>query len=203
MHGTRNRHLLTTVIVDELFPAAPLRMLNRGSDCFMSNMFRGPSTHRGRSVWAVGAGEDDMWLCRACELKEEGQPVPQCCLCPVTGGALKPTTLRGIWCHVACMHWIPEVSPPHHQPIYYLFSLLNFIRCHRRSLHPEPLHLHGAYLCWTDYGPWPRHLLRLPPPIEASWILHLARARTCRRSLHSTDTLCTLFVFVNGDVSQT
>lgn len=57
-----------------------------------------------------GAGEDDMWLCRPCELKEEGAAAPQCCLCPVTGGALKPTTLRGVWCHLTCMHWIPEVS---------------------------------------------------------------------------------------------
>ncbi len=50
-----------------------------------------------------------MWLCRACELKEEGRPPPQCCLCPVAGGALKPTTLPGLWAHAACMQWIPEV----------------------------------------------------------------------------------------------
>jgi hypothetical protein len=34
----------------------------------------------------------------------------QCCLCPIMGGALKPTTLEGDqWCHAACMQWIPEV----------------------------------------------------------------------------------------------
>ena len=53
---------------------------------------------------------DDMWLCRACELRESGDPAPQCCLCPVQGGALKPTTLPGVWCHVACMQWTPEVT---------------------------------------------------------------------------------------------
>jgi PHD-zinc-finger like domain len=58
------------------------------------------------------AGVEDMWLCRACELKEEGRPPPQCCLCPVAGGALKPTTIPGLWAHAACMQWIPEVQAP-------------------------------------------------------------------------------------------
>ncbi|KAK9830484.1 hypothetical protein WJX72_011976 [[Myrmecia] bisecta] len=55
-------------------------------------------------------GVDDMWLCRACELKEEGKPPPQCCVCPVEGGALKPTDVAGLWCHATCMQWIPEVT---------------------------------------------------------------------------------------------
>ena len=42
-------------------------------------------------------------------LQEEGSQ-PQCCLCPVEGGALKPTTIPGLWCHAACMQWIPEVA---------------------------------------------------------------------------------------------
>ena len=45
-------------------------------------------------------------------LQEEDKPPPQCCLCPVTGGALKPTTEDGLWCHAACMQWIPEVRGP-------------------------------------------------------------------------------------------
>ena len=53
---------------------------------------------------------DDIWLCRACELREAGEPAPQCCLCPVEGGALKPTTIPGAWCHVTCMQWTPEVT---------------------------------------------------------------------------------------------
>lgn len=55
-------------------------------------------------------GVEDMWLCRACELREEGRAAPQCCLCPVAGGALKPTTMQGIWCHAACLQWVPEVT---------------------------------------------------------------------------------------------
>ncbi|EIE18236.1 hypothetical protein COCSUDRAFT_10830, partial [Coccomyxa subellipsoidea C-169] len=56
-------------------------------------------------------GVDDMWLCRACELKvRRDAKAPQCCLCPVTGGALKPATDKGLWAHAACMQWIPEVT---------------------------------------------------------------------------------------------
>ena len=52
----------------------------------------------------------------ACLLQEEGAAAPQCCLCPVTGGALKPATMpggtamQGLWCHATCMQWIPEVT---------------------------------------------------------------------------------------------
>ena len=58
--------------------------------------------------------------CRACELREDEQPEPQCCLCPVAGGALKPTTITGCWCHATCMQWIPEVTcvdPTRMEPI--------------------------------------------------------------------------------------
>lgn len=55
-------------------------------------------------------GVEEMWLCRACELKEDGKPAPQCCLCPVAGGALKPANLGGLWCHSACVQWVPEVA---------------------------------------------------------------------------------------------
>jgi hypothetical protein len=47
---------------------------------------------------------EDKWICSACEAVHQGQPRPQCVVCPIDGGALKPTTLSGIWCHVACMH---------------------------------------------------------------------------------------------------
>lgn len=43
-------------------------------------------------------------------LQKEGDEPPQCCLCPVTGGALKQTVEPGLWCHCACMQWIPEVT---------------------------------------------------------------------------------------------
>ncbi|XP_010915647.1 histone-lysine N-methyltransferase ATX4 [Elaeis guineensis] len=47
------------------------------------------------------------WVCRACEL-----PLHQweCCLCPVKGGALKPTDVDSLWVHVTCAWFQPEVS---------------------------------------------------------------------------------------------
>nr|ACR35362.1 unknown [Zea mays] len=47
-----------------------------------------------------------LWLCNLCR---PGAPrvSPKCCLCPVTGGAMKPTT-DGRWAHLACAIWIPE-----------------------------------------------------------------------------------------------
>ncbi|KAL3572554.1 hypothetical protein D5086_026458, partial [Populus alba] len=47
-----------------------------------------------------------LWLCNLCR---PGAPdsTPPCCLCPVIGGAMKPTT-DGRWAHLACAIWIPE-----------------------------------------------------------------------------------------------
>ncbi|XP_027117144.1 histone H3-lysine(4) N-trimethyltransferase ATX1-like isoform X1 [Coffea arabica] len=47
-----------------------------------------------------------LWLCNLCRPGAPEQP-PPCCLCPVTGGAMKPTT-DGRWAHLACAIWIPE-----------------------------------------------------------------------------------------------
>ncbi|KAF5742713.1 histone-lysine N-methyltransferase ATX2-like [Tripterygium wilfordii] len=50
--------------------------------------------------------DDVLWLCNLCR---PGAPdsLPPCCLCPVIGGAMKPTT-DGRWAHLACAMWIPE-----------------------------------------------------------------------------------------------
>ncbi|KAG6419853.1 hypothetical protein SASPL_116365 [Salvia splendens] len=46
-----------------------------------------------------------LWLCNLCR---PGAPEsPLCCLCPVVGGAMKPTT-DDRWAHLACAIWIPE-----------------------------------------------------------------------------------------------
>ncbi|XP_073001650.1 histone-lysine N-methyltransferase TRX1-like isoform X1 [Typha latifolia] len=47
-----------------------------------------------------------LWLCNLCR---PGAPTipPRCCLCPVTGGAMKPTA-DGRWAHLTCAMWIPE-----------------------------------------------------------------------------------------------
>ncbi|KAJ4955301.1 hypothetical protein NE237_012084 [Protea cynaroides] len=45
-----------------------------------------------------------LWLCNLCG---HAKHPPPCCLCPVVGGAMKPTT-DGRWAHLACAIWIPE-----------------------------------------------------------------------------------------------
>ncbi|XP_050258287.1 histone-lysine N-methyltransferase ATX2 isoform X1 [Quercus robur] len=47
-----------------------------------------------------------LWLCNLCRPGAPNPP-PPCCLCPVIGGAMKPTT-DGRWAHLACAIWIPE-----------------------------------------------------------------------------------------------
>ncbi|GJZ24622.1 histone-lysine N-methyltransferase ATX3-like protein isoform X1 [Tanacetum coccineum] len=47
------------------------------------------------------------WVCRACETPEVKR---ECCLCPVKGGALKPTDIDTLWVHVICAWFRPEVS---------------------------------------------------------------------------------------------
>ncbi|XP_010510176.1 PREDICTED: histone-lysine N-methyltransferase ATX1-like [Camelina sativa] len=47
-----------------------------------------------------------LWLCNLCRPGAPEKP-PRCCLCPVVGGAMKPTT-DGRWAHLACAIWIPE-----------------------------------------------------------------------------------------------
>ncbi|EPS74191.1 hypothetical protein M569_00564, partial [Genlisea aurea] len=50
--------------------------------------------------------DDALWLCNFCRPEAPEVP-PPCCLCPVVGGAMKPTT-DGRWAHLACAIWIPE-----------------------------------------------------------------------------------------------
>ncbi|XP_059312472.1 histone-lysine N-methyltransferase ATX5-like isoform X2 [Lycium ferocissimum] len=47
------------------------------------------------------------WVCRACETPEIER---ECCLCPVKGGALKPTDVDSLWVHVTCAWFRPEVA---------------------------------------------------------------------------------------------
>ncbi|CAH9070634.1 unnamed protein product [Cuscuta epithymum] len=46
------------------------------------------------------------WVCRACETPDIER---ECCLCPVKGGALKPTDMAPLWVHVTCAWFQPEV----------------------------------------------------------------------------------------------
>ncbi|CAK7324163.1 unnamed protein product [Dovyalis caffra] len=47
------------------------------------------------------------WVCKACETPDIKR---ECCLCPVKGGALKPTDVETLWVHVTCAWFQPEVS---------------------------------------------------------------------------------------------
>ncbi|XP_051132555.1 histone-lysine N-methyltransferase ATX3 [Andrographis paniculata] len=47
------------------------------------------------------------WVCRACETPEVEK---ECCLCPVKGGALKPTDIEALWVHVTCAWFRAEIA---------------------------------------------------------------------------------------------
>jgi hypothetical protein len=47
------------------------------------------------------------WICGACETIDIRR---ECCLCPVMGGALKPTTTGQCWVHVTCAWFASVVS---------------------------------------------------------------------------------------------
>ncbi|XP_062155071.1 histone-lysine N-methyltransferase ATX3 [Alnus glutinosa] len=52
------------------------------------------------------------WVCRACESPDVKR---ECCLCPVQGGALKPTDVETLWVHVTCAWFRPEVGFSNHE----------------------------------------------------------------------------------------
>ncbi|XP_047334692.1 histone-lysine N-methyltransferase ATX3 isoform X2 [Impatiens glandulifera] len=47
------------------------------------------------------------WVCKTCETPDIER---ECCLCPVKGGALKPTDVDQLWVHVTCAWFRPEVA---------------------------------------------------------------------------------------------
>ncbi|GLD96513.1 hypothetical protein PINS_up005196 [Pythium insidiosum] len=73
------------------------------------------------SCYGVSAhGDTTSWRCEPCQelsassatttAPPSDRAPPFCALCPVDGGALRRTTQPGVWCHVLCMQWIPELS---------------------------------------------------------------------------------------------
>ncbi|XP_073219890.1 histone-lysine N-methyltransferase ATX3-like isoform X3 [Cicer arietinum] len=47
------------------------------------------------------------WVCRVCETPDVER---ECCLCPVKGGALKPTDVEMLWVHITCAWFRREVA---------------------------------------------------------------------------------------------
>lgn len=66
--------------------------------------------------------DGSAWFCEACqyvlgklpEASAIAAPVPRmqprCAICPVEGGALRLSNQPGVWTHVLCVNWIPELS---------------------------------------------------------------------------------------------
>ncbi|XP_057454792.1 histone-lysine N-methyltransferase ATX3-like [Lotus japonicus] len=52
------------------------------------------------------------WVCRVCETPDVER---ECCLCPVKGGALKPTDVEMLWVHVTCAWFQPQVVFQNHE----------------------------------------------------------------------------------------
>lgn len=66
--------------------------------------------------------DGSTWYCEACQyvLGKLPEPTggasaaprmqPRCAICPIEGGALRRTSQPGVWSHVLCINWIPELS---------------------------------------------------------------------------------------------
>ncbi|KAK6102073.1 PHD-zinc-finger like domain family protein [Brugia pahangi] len=72
-----------------------------------------------QSCYGLDSVPSDEWLCQKCMLLGYNA-LPQCVLCPLTGGAMKCTREGDVWAHVVCALWIYEVrfaDVVHREPI--------------------------------------------------------------------------------------
>uniref|UniRef100_A0A158Q908 PHD-type domain-containing protein n=1 Tax=Elaeophora elaphi TaxID=1147741 RepID=A0A158Q908_9BILA len=72
-----------------------------------------------QSCYGLDSVPPDEWLCQKCMLLGYNA-LPQCALCPLTGGAMKCTREGDTWAHVVCALWIYEVrfaDVVHREPI--------------------------------------------------------------------------------------
>ncbi|KAJ6334656.1 hypothetical protein OIU78_011509 [Salix suchowensis] len=60
---------------------------------------------------AITVQDFASWVCRACETPDS----KECCLCPVKGGALKPSDIEKLWVHIICAWFQPEVGFLNHE----------------------------------------------------------------------------------------
>ncbi|KAL8172557.1 hypothetical protein V2J09_024361 [Rumex salicifolius] len=75
------------------------------------------------------------WVCRRCEVPATER---QCFLCPVKGGALKPTEVDNLWVHVTCAWFRPEVAFLDHETMEPATGIMrippnSFTKCHKCS----------------------------------------------------------------------
>ncbi|KAM0000650.1 putative [histone H3]-lysine(4) N-trimethyltransferase [Helianthus debilis subsp. tardiflorus] len=87
-----------------------------------------------------GTHDFTSWICRACETPEIER---QCCLCPIKGGALKPTDIDTLWVHVICAWLRPEVA----------FSSVEKMEPATRLLHiPPDSFMKACVICQQVHG---------------------------------------------------
>lgn len=92
------------------------------------------------------------WVCRACEVPQQKR---QCCLCPVKGGALKPTEIDQLWVHITCAWYQPKVSFPFEETMEPATGILNIPSEYFKRTCVICKQMHGActqcYKCSTFY----------------------------------------------------
>ncbi|XVF33174.1 hypothetical protein REPUB_Repub17cG0145900 [Reevesia pubescens] len=80
------------------------------------------------------------WVCRACETPDSER---ECCLCPVKGGALKPTDVESLWVHVTCAWFRPEVGFLNHEKMEPAVGILRI---------PSSSFLKSCVICKQTHG---------------------------------------------------
>ncbi|KAF7826177.1 histone-lysine N-methyltransferase ATX3 [Senna tora] len=80
------------------------------------------------------------WVCRVCETPDVER---ECCLCPVKGGALKPTDVEMLWVHVTCAWFRPEVGFSNHETMEPAFGILKI---------PPTSFLKTCVICKQSHG---------------------------------------------------
>ncbi|OMP08615.1 Tudor/PWWP/MBT superfamily protein [Corchorus olitorius] len=89
---------------------------------------------------ASGVQDLTSWVCRACETPDIER---QCCLCPVKGGALKPTDVESLWVHVTCAWFRPEVAFLNHETMEPAAGILRI---------PSTSFLKSCVICKQTHG---------------------------------------------------
>ncbi|GMH21744.1 hypothetical protein Nepgr_023586 [Nepenthes gracilis] len=80
------------------------------------------------------------WVCRACE---DPNVERECCLCPIKGGALKPTDIDTLWVHVTCAWFRPEVAFQDHEKMEPAMGILRI---------PSNAFVKKCVICWQIHG---------------------------------------------------
>ncbi|KAH0874295.1 hypothetical protein HID58_071657 [Brassica napus] len=108
-----------------------------------------------QECYGVSKAQDlTSWVCRACETPDIER---ECCLCPVKGGALKPSDVEGLWVHVTCAWFRPEVgflNHEHMEPAVGLFKIPvnSFLKTHGSCVQCCKCATHFHVLCASRAG---------------------------------------------------